>query len=153
MHDPPWGVQSIYMMSLETRCCEHITTHHIMTVWSAEYLIHFDIKDEVVYTPRMDVSSDKITRHHNVDDKCLKIHHHKKCVAIFTFSAGTKSVYDSRYMFRPPLNLITDIILTYIVPCILLHFQRFITYSWSVILFCIPVKQDEHIYFFCMASF
>jgi len=45
------------------------------------------------------------------------------------FSAGTKSVYDSRYMFGSHLNLITDKILIYIVPCILLHFQRFITYS------------------------
>jgi len=40
----------------------------------------------------------------------------KKCVAFFMFSAGTKSVYNSRYVFGSPLNLITDIILIYIVP-------------------------------------
>jgi len=66
----------------------------------------------------------------------------KKCIAIFMFSAGTKIVYERRYMFGSLLNLITDIIFIYLVPCILLHFQRFITYSWLVILFCILVKQD-----------
>jgi hypothetical protein len=38
----------------------------------------------------MDVSGDKTIRHHNPDDKYLKKHHHKKCVAIFMFSVGTK---------------------------------------------------------------
>jgi hypothetical protein len=153
---PPWDVQSIYMMSLETRGSEHITTHHILTVWTADNLIHFDIED----APRMDVSNVKMTRHHIPDDKCLKIHQHKKCVAIFMFSAGAKIVYDSRYMLGSPFNLITDLILIYTVPCILLHIQRFITYSWSVILFCILVKQDKHITiqdkhinFSCVASF
>jgi len=95
-------------MSLETRGSEHITTHHIITVWTAEYLIHCDTEDEAAYAPRMHISSDKTTRHHNPDDKHLKIHHHKKCVAIFMFSAGTKIVYESRYMFGSPLNLITE---------------------------------------------
>jgi hypothetical protein len=98
IHDVPWDPS------------EHTTTHHIMTVWTAEYLIHCDIEDEVAYAPRMDTSSDKTTRHHNPDDKHLKIHHHKKCVAMFMSLAGTKIVYDSRYMFGSPLNLITDMI-------------------------------------------
>ena len=70
--------------------------HHIITVWTAEYIIDFDIEDEAAHAPRMDVSSDKTTWHHNPGDQYLNIHHHKKCVAIFRFSAGTKCVYDSR---------------------------------------------------------
>jgi hypothetical protein len=85
MHHPPWGVQSIYMMSLETRCSEHITTHHIMTVWTVEYLIHFDTEDEAAYAPRMDASSDRSTRHHNPDDKYFKIHQHKNVLQFLCF--------------------------------------------------------------------
>jgi hypothetical protein len=53
----------------------------------------------------------------------------KNVLQFLCFQLAKKSVYDSRYMFGSPLNLITHIILIYIVPCILLQFQRFITYS------------------------
>ena len=91
---PPWDVQSIYMMSLETRGSEHITTHHILTVWTADNLIHFDIEDEAAYAPRMDVSNDKTTRHHIPDDKCLKIYQHKKmCCNFSVFSWHKKCLW------------------------------------------------------------
>jgi hypothetical protein len=90
MHHPIWGVQSINMMSLETRNSEHITTHHIMTIWTAEYLIHCDSADEVAYAPRMDISSDKTIRHHNPDDKHLKIHYHKKVLQFLCFQLAQK---------------------------------------------------------------
>jgi len=115
--------------------------------WDQGQWTYYNTSHHECMNCRMDVSSDKTTRHHNPDDKYLKIHHHIKCVAIFIFSAGTKCFYDSRYMFGSHLNLITDKILIYIVPCILLHFQRFITYSWLVVLFCILVKRWAYLFF------